>query len=398
MSLLIAYAQGADKINAARCRRYFGENVAIPTVDVSLPCYSLTAELLRDSLQGHVPTNISMEPEVMTIDGVDTPLTFTNVQRLLRYSPHREEVWLRNITQRPENLPLMAKLFSSRVGTAKTGMISKPLEFLHDYAARLKLPDIPAAQWMKCRVVSLSPEECINVIVAELCSVFSINMTRGEYRGYIAYTVGETGRLCVLDIFERAGKSPEIPFTLPCGQVIIISASYSETWGYDEVITIFHEFGHVFQFAYGTTDVSEPDYGEIPGVAFENFAWRVWGKLGVEPPDFSREVAISRQVAIAIFDQLVHRGEEPRAAQTVAFSHWLRGSDTGHFWTSFEHFLGSYWGRYYSYPLAYAVAEVIFPAIIQRPRDFLTMLAKIGVIPAARALREFEEKTSQIIK
>jgi hypothetical protein len=398
MSLLIAYAQKADEVNAARCRRYFGEDVVMPTIDVTLPCYSLTAELLRDSLQGTPQPNISMKPEVMTVDGVDIPLTFVNVQKLLRYSSHREEVWQRNITQHPENLPLMARLFSSRVGSTPVGMISKPLEFLYDYAARLKLPDIPAAQWMKCRPVSLIPAVCIDTIVAELQSVFSIKMTRGEYRGFTAYTVGDTGRLCVLDIFERAGKTPEIPFTLPCGQVIIISASYGQTWGYDEVITIFHEFGHVFQFAYGSTDVSEPDYGEIPGVAFENFAWRVWGVLDVEPPDFSREVAISRQVAIAIFDQLVHRGEEPAAAQTAAFAHWLRGSNTGHFWTSFEHFLGSYWGRYYSYPLAYAVAEVIFPAILQRPQDFLTMLAKIGVIPAAKALREFEEKTSQIIK
>lgn len=409
-SLAICYAKrGVNLAAKIRLAQYFGrgdevkedlsEYSKIISQCLKLPEYSHYSRMLRESIIPPEPTpNISMKPEVIILDGQEILLTFVNVQRLLRYSEHREEVWKRNLTQNPQNLAAMERLFQSR-SPRESSLLSSPLAFLEEYAARLhsELPDIPPHDWMKAERVEIHPERGLEVIVSTLCATFDIVMPQSELFGLRGYTIHDTGKIVLLDIFARSNKTPEIPFTLPCGNVIIISASYGKIWGYDEITTIFHEFGHAFQYAFGTTQFSEHDYSEIPGVLFESFGGVVWESLGV-PRLSGRAVAVSRQVAIGLFDIYVHRGEPSINAQKAAFSRWLRGGDYGHFWTNFEHFLSNYYGRYYSYPLAHACAEILFPSMLARPKDYLAMLGKIGVVPAARALREFEEKITKIIK
>ncbi|MDR2875445.1 MAG: M3 family metallopeptidase [Methylobacillus sp.] len=157
---------------------------------------------------------------------------------------------------------------------------------------------------------------------------------------------------------------------------------------HDEVITLFHEFGHGLHHLltrveeYGVSGIKgvEWDAVELPSQFMENFCWE-WDVLKhmtchvesgehlpralfdkmVAAKNFQAGMQTLRQIEFALFDMLLHGGFDPRGAQTplqlleqvrdeIAVVHppqWNR------FPNNFSHiFAGGYAAGYYSYKWA----------------------------------------------
>jgi len=167
---------------------------------------------------------------------------------------------------------------------------------------------------------------------------------------------------------------------------------------HDEVVTLFHEFGHTLHHL--LTEVGYPSLAGINGVAWdavelpsqflENYAWRpevlksISGhyETGEPLPDetirrlngsrtFMEGLATVRQLEFALFDFLLHGGDEPAGLEQVYALlddvrrevAVIRPPEYNRFPSTFSHiFGGGYAAGYYSYKWAEVLAADAFAA------------------------------------
>lgn len=201
---------------------------------------------------------------------------------------------------------------------------------------------------------------------------------------------------CVLR--KRAGNEQQLPvahlvcnFSRPSGdQPALLS--------HDEVLTVFHEFGHTLHHLLTRVDYPSIsgingvpwDAVELPSQFMENFAWdsdvirNMSGHVetGAKLPDelinklqasrvFQAGLAMVRQVQFALFDWRIHADYDPaqgaRIAETFAAVEAqvavIPAPDYSRFANSFSHvFGGGYAAGYYSYKWAEVLAADAFAA------------------------------------
>jgi thimet oligopeptidase len=173
---------------------------------------------------------------------------------------------------------------------------------------------------------------------------------------------------------------------------------------HDEVVTFFHEFGHVLHHILTTSELATysgsatvRDFVEAPSQMFEEWAWSrdvldlfaKHYKTGAKIPDdlfqgmqrsraFGRALGTQRQLFLAMLDIEYHTREpgtdttkvvEDVQAQTDRFQ-FVKGT---HFQSSFGHLVG-YDAGYYSYQWALSLS-----------RDVLTRFKKEGMLNTATA-------------
>jgi oligopeptidase A (EC:3.4.24.70). Metallo peptidase. MEROPS family M03A len=208
---------------------------------------------------------------------------------------------------------------------------------------------------------------------------------------------------------------------------------------HDEVLTLFHEFGHGLQHLLTTVDVPAVagihgvawDAVELPSQFMENWAyeratldrfaadWLTGAKL---PDDlfeklrasrtFGSGMATLRQVELALFDLRLHRDYEPAfGAQVYDILAKVRSEvsvfpppDWNRFPCSFSHiFAGGYAAGYYSYKWAEVLSADAFSAFVEsgfdtevghRFRD--TVLALGGSCEAMEVFRAFRGREPSI--
>jgi oligopeptidase A len=209
---------------------------------------------------------------------------------------------------------------------------------------------------------------------------------------------------------------------------------------HDEVLTLFHEFGHGLHHLLtrvdelGVSGISgvEWDAVELPSQFMENFCWE-WDVLRhmtrhvdtgaalprelfdkmVAAKNFQSGLAMLRQIEFALFDMRLHYDFDPRAGRSalellqevrerVAV---LQPPPFNRFPNSFSHiFAGGYAAGYYSYKWAevlsadaYSFFEengVLDPRAGERFRD--EILAVGGSRPAAESFRAFRGRDPQV--
>jgi len=208
---------------------------------------------------------------------------------------------------------------------------------------------------------------------------------------------------------------------------------------HDEVLTLFHEFGHGLHHM--LTEVDLPGVGGINGVAWdvvelpsqfmENFAWtregldRVSRHVSSGEPlpsamhadllrtrHFQSGLAMLRQVEFALLDLRLHRDYDPgqgaRLAGTLAEVRQLTGllqrPPFERFAHAFSHiFGGGYAAGYYSYKWAEVLSSDVFGAFeeagvldAETGRRFReTVLAVGGTVPPADMFRAFRGRDPQ---
>ena len=212
------------------------------------------------------------------------------------------------------------------------------------------------------------------------------------------------------------------------------------TFTHDEVLTLFHEFGHglhhlltrVDDLGVAGINGVEWDAVELPSQFMENFCWE-WDVLrhmtrqvdtGEPLPrelydkmlaakNFQSGLAMLRQLEFAVFDMRLHSDFDPAAGRTAlqlleevrSQIAVLRPPAYNRFPNSFSHiFAGGYAAGYYSYKWAevlsadaYSFFEengVLNPVAGQRFRD--EVLAVGGSRPAAESFRAFRGREPQV--
>jgi oligopeptidase A len=209
---------------------------------------------------------------------------------------------------------------------------------------------------------------------------------------------------------------------------------------HDEVLTLFHEFGHGLQHLLTRVDVAavsgihgvEWDAVELPSQFMENWCYtretlqsfaRHW-QTGAPLPDellrklqasrtFHAGLATVRQLEFALFDLRLHRDYDPAQGPRVYETldrvrdevSVLRPPAWHRFPHSFSHiFAGGYAAGYYSYKWAEVLSADAFaafeeeglfnPAVSRRFRD--TVLAQGGSKPAMDVFVEFRGRKPQL--
>ncbi|HET7362278.1 MAG TPA: M3 family metallopeptidase, partial [Burkholderiales bacterium] len=212
------------------------------------------------------------------------------------------------------------------------------------------------------------------------------------------------------------------------------------TFTHDEVLTLFHEFGHglhhlltrIDDLGVAGLNGVEWDAVELPSQFMENFCWE-WDVLrhmtrhvdtGEPLPrelydkmlaakNFQSGLAMLRQLEFAVFDMRLHSDFEPAGGRTAlellseVREHIavLRPPAYNRFPNSFSHiFAGGYAAGYYSYKWAevlsadaYSFFEengVLNPTAGQRFRD--EVLAVGGSRPAAESFRAFRGREPRV--
>jgi len=157
---------------------------------------------------------------------------------------------------------------------------------------------------------------------------------------------------------------------------------------HDDVVTLFHEMGHVLQHV--LTLVDEPDVAGISGIPWdavelpsqflENFAWQVEVLEKFKLPQdlieklrgsqtFQGGLYMLRQIEFALFDFLLHQGLPPKNPQAIqALLNEVRQEvsvslppEYNRFQNSFAHiFAGGYAAGYYSYKWAEVLSSDAF--------------------------------------
>src|SRR5438874_6578108 len=212
------------------------------------------------------------------------------------------------------------------------------------------------------------------------------------------------------------------------------------TFTHDEVLTLFHEFGHGLHHLLtrvedlGVSGINgvEWDAVELPSQFMENFCWE-WDVLRhmtrhldtgealprelydkmIAAKNFQSGLAMLRQLEFAVFDMRLHSDFDPASGKsTLQLLHEvreriavLRPTAYNRFPNSFSHiFAGGYAAGYYSYKWAevlsadaYSFFEengVLNPIAGQRFRD--EVLAVGGSRPAAESFRAFRGREPRV--
>jgi oligopeptidase A len=200
---------------------------------------------------------------------------------------------------------------------------------------------------------------------------------------------------------------------------------------HNEVVTLFHEFGHALHHCLTTVDYPSVagfnavpwDIIELPSQLFENYAWQdevlssisASSGAGALPRELMKRIAESRkfhaglqalrQLEIALFDLTIHTATSQDYSSVLADLAQVRCRtaivpycDEDRFPNSFLHvFAGSYAAGYYSYKWAEVLASDVFAAFIENgifdretaTRFSETILTKGGSRPPLGAFVEF---------
>jgi thimet oligopeptidase len=245
-----------------------------------------------------------------------------------------------------------------------------------------------------------------------------------DVTAYDVYSGGKVIGKFYLDLYPRADKFkhaamfsirqakrlPDGTYTLPMAALECnfprpsANANEPALMKHDEVVTFFHEFGHVLHHILTQSDLATysgsntvRDFVEAPSQMFEEWAWSrdvldlfaKHYKTGEKIPDalftsmqksrtFGRAMGTQRQLFLALLDQEYHTREpgydttkvvEEVQSKTDQFV-FVKGT---HFQSSFGHLVG-YDAGYYSYQWALSLS-----------RDVLTRFKKEGMLNAATA-------------
>ncbi|MFI4918452.1 MAG: M3 family metallopeptidase [Legionellales bacterium] len=276
---------------------------------------------------------------------------------------------------------------------------------------------------------------------------YCVSDEKNQLRGYV-YT----------DLFARANKQSgawmdsmqsrrkladgclQLPIaTLTCN-FAKASANKAATLSHDELVTLFHEFGHCLHHI--LTQVNYPgasgingvewDAVELPSQFFENWCWEksalsllsahvdtgaalppeLYQKL-IAAKNFQSAMAMLRQMEFSLFDFNIHKDYEPGKQNLVtdvlaavrAKTNILPIAPYNRFQHSFSHiFGGGYAAGYYSYSWAEVLSSDAFSRFEeegvfneQTGRDFLhAILEAGGSKKAAAAYKEFRGRDASI--
>lgn len=280
---------------------------------------------------------------------------------------------------------------------------------------------------------------------------FCIKDELGQVRGYI-YT----------DLFARANKRGgawmdalqtrrklvdgriELPIaTLTCNFAKPAPKSPA-TLSHDEVLTLFHEFGHCLQHVLTTVDYLDAsgingvewDAVELPSQFFENYCWEkdalqqltahiatgeslplsLYEKM-LEAKNFQSAMALMRQLEFSIFDFRIHQDNIQQADFIQNTLNAVRKETTvvpiapfNRFQHSFGHiFAGGYAAGYYSYKWAEVLSSDAFSRFEEEGvfnpktgRDFLHQILEVGgakeALDAFIAFRGREPKADALLR
>jgi len=239
---------------------------------------------------------------------------------------------------------------------------------------------------------------------------------------------------------RRAGAHVQHPVAFLTCNLSASTDGRPATFTHDEVITLFHEFGHGLHQLLTRVDVAgvsgiqgvEWDAVELPSQLMENFCWE-WGVLeamtehvdtGAPLPramfdrmlaakNFQSGLATTRRLELGLFDMLLHSahdpcGSEPPQATLDAVRREVAVAPCAsydRFMHSFTHvFAGGYAAGYYSYQWAevlsadaysaFEEAGVLSPAAGGRFRD--EVLARGGSRDAMESFVAFRGRAPQL--
>jgi len=239
---------------------------------------------------------------------------------------------------------------------------------------------------------------------------------------------------------RRAGAHVQHPVAFLTCNLSASTDGRPATFTHDEVITLFHEFGHGLHQLLTRVDVAgvsgiqgvEWDAVELPSQLMENFCWE-WGVLeamtehvdtGAPLPramfdrmlaakNFQSGLATTRRLELGLFDMLLHSahdpcGSEPPQAMLDAVRREVAVAPCAsydRFMHSFTHvFAGGYAAGYYSYQWAevlsadaysaFEEAGVLSPATGRRFRD--EVLARGGSRDAMESFVAFRGRAPQL--
>ncbi len=196
-----------------------------------------------------------------------------------------------------------------------------------------------------------------------------------------------------------------------------------------EVATLFHEFGHIMHFTLGRPRfVSQNsfavagDFVEMPSQMLENWTWdrEVLKKIsrhyktGKPLPDdmidnmlaarnFLEAYAITRQMALASYDMMLHLKPPKTAGENNARMRTLNKKLTGiempkgsMFGAGFGHLMGNYDAGYYGYAWSKVYAADLFTRFekegvmnARAGKDYRTLLAKAATMDEMEMIVEF---------
>ncbi|KAM9963615.1 hypothetical protein ACTFIW_006851 [Dictyostelium discoideum] len=195
--------------------------------------------------------------------------------------------------------------------------------------------------------------------------------------------------------YERADGEKQYPVAAMLCNFTKPTSTTPSLLTHDEVVTFFHEFGHVMHnmstkvhySMFSGTSV-ERDFVECPSQLFEFWCWNkdvLVNKLSGHYKDHSKKLPIDlvermiaaknlnvaifylRQIQLALFDNAIHSGNPAnftntadlyhRIATDVALNPNQKGTNPG---CSFGHLLGGYDAQYYSYLYSECFSASIF--------------------------------------
>lgn len=212
------------------------------------------------------------------------------------------------------------------------------------------------------------------------------------------------------------------------------------TLSHDEVLTLFHEFGHCFHHVFTTVDYLsasgmngvEWDAVELPSQFFENFCWEeealqlltahvetqqslpkvLLDKL-LEAKNFQSAMGMMRQLEFSLFDFRMHKEYQQHTTSFISTILADVRKDTAvipvtpynRFQHSFSHiFAGGYAAGYYSYKWAEVLSSDAFSRFeeegVFNPKtghDFLCQILEVGgSCKAAQAFVKFRGREAKV--
>lgn len=221
----------------------------------------------------------------------------------------------------------------------------------------------------------------------------------GKYTHAMAHNIYDPG------VYQWGGDAYQVPVTAIVANFRGPTKKSPSLLSFDEVTTLFHEFGHALHNTLTTAWIPSQagfntvwDFVELPSQIFEEWAWlpRVIGDMsahvetGSKIPkdmmdnligsrDFLEGLFLTRQIAMATFDMEIHEQRPSKPLNEVAlktaqaYSPLPQAPDSL-FPASFAHILHGYDAGYYSYLWSRVYAYECFAIF----KQYGIMSSKIG--------------------
>lgn len=209
-------------------------------------------------------------------------------------------------------------------------------------------------------------------IMGYIC--MDLHPRNGKYTHAMAHNIYDPG------VYEWEGDTYQVPVTAIVANFRGPTKKTPSLLSFDEVTTLFHEFGHALHNTLTTAIIPSQagfntvwDFVELPSQIFEEWAWlpSVIGNMsthvetGVKMPkkmmnnligsrDFLEGLFLTRQIAMATFDMDIHQKKPSQplnqvASTTASKYSPLPQSKDSLFPASFAHIMHGYDAGYYSY-------------------------------------------------